>query len=301
MLGLQLYFVTNLEIYIPTIFYSFILGVFIVFFLGWFDDVKPLSVGKKLFIQILAASIFIHSGGIITLSSNEIINILISYFWFILIINSLNMLDNMDGLAIGIGTISIMFLVLVSIPPLYFSANLIIIPLGIISIASMFAFWLFNFIPASIFMGDSGSLSIGYILAALTIPSELNSSFGLTNDSNLESFIIFLIPLALLSAQIFDFCFVTISRLIRGMKPYIGGKDHSSHCFFLLGMSEKKAVFSLYLICIFGGVLAVLLKVYLFSALSIFVIYFSFLIILGLTIGILINKNSKLATHSNPN
>ena len=82
------------------------------------------------------------------------------------------MLDNMDGLAIGIASLSIMYLVLISIPSS--GADPLIIPLGISILAAFIAFWLFNYNPASIFMGDSGSLSIGFILAALAIPCELN-------------------------------------------------------------------------------------------------------------------------------
>ena len=293
MLCLQVYFVAKLGMNTPNIFWALILGVAFNFCLGWIDDIRPLGAFKKLFFQIIASSFFIHSGGSINFFSNELINILISYLWFIIIINSLNMLDNMDGLAIGVSCISIIFLVAVSYSSSSLSLNPIVILLGIISVASMAAFWLFNFNPASIFMGDSGSLSIGYILAAFTIPGEINFSYGVSNSSSLESLIIFLIPLALLSTQIFDFCFVTISRLLRGIKPYIGGKDHSSHGFALLGLNDKYAVYILYLLSVLGGILALTLKIYLLKALPFFLAYFIFLISLGCVLRFLVNKKSN--------
>ena len=180
------------------------------------------------------------------------------------------------------------YLVLISTPP---SGNVpLIIPLGITILAALIAFWLFNYNPASIFMGDSGSLSIGFILAALTIPSELNFNFGLSINTKIENYIYLFIPLALLSVQIFDFTFVTINRLLQGKKPYIGGKDHISHSLVKLGMSNKTAVFSLYFLGVLGGAIAVALKFYKFEAIIFCISYFIILMVLAIYLSLKVDN-----------
>ncbi|SVD08340.1 uncharacterized protein METZ01_LOCUS361194, partial [marine metagenome] len=236
----QIYIIFNQSLYLPLLGIVLVLGTLSMFILGLIDDIWPVKPLTKLLSQIAVSSLFIHAGGVFNLFAYDLINMLITYLWFLVIINSLNMLDNMDGLAVGIASLSIIYLVLISIPPS--GTEPLIILLGITILAALIAFWLFNFNPASIFMGDSGSLSIGFILAALTIPSELNYNFGLIVNTKIENYIFLLIPLALLSVQIFDFTFVTINRLLQGKKPYIGGKDHTSHSLVKLGMSNKKEV-----------------------------------------------------------
>jgi UDP-GlcNAc:undecaprenyl-phosphate GlcNAc-1-phosphate transferase len=269
-------------------------GVILMFILGWVDDVKPLSPLTKIFAQIIAGGLFIHSGGVLTITHVEIIDICITYFWFLAIINALNMLDNMDGLATGVAGLTAMFLVLVSYSPE--NMDPLVIPLGISFFATMFAFWLFNRHPASIFMGDSGSLAIGYTLAALAIPGALNANFGMESVMQADIFIMFLITLSLLSIPIFDLTFVTITRIYRGKKPYIGGRDHSSHTLVLLGLSEKQAVFLLYILSIIGGIIAIALKHYTYDALIYYLAYILLLIGLGIILGIFINKDEKTTT-----
>lgn len=278
---LQIYFICIHSIEIPSLAIILILGSLVMFFLGLIDDIWPISPIKKLLTQIVVAGLFIHSGGLFDLFQNNLMDILISYLWFIVIINSLNMLDNMDGLAAGVAGLSIIFLILIS----YASSTIndpLVIPFGVITLATLTAFLFFNSNPASIFMGDAGSLSLGFVLAALTIPSELNFNFGLSINSDTSSYIFLMIPIALLSVQIFDFFFVTINRLLQGKKPYIGGRDHTSHILVKLGMSDKKAVFSLYALSFFGGSLALSIKFYQFEAIIFFILYFIVLIILAI-------------------
>jgi UDP-GlcNAc:undecaprenyl-phosphate/decaprenyl-phosphate GlcNAc-1-phosphate transferase len=283
----QIYIIVSHSISIPLLGIILIVGTLSMFFLGLIDDIWPIGPIKKLLTQVVVAGLFIHSGGVFNLSSYDLLDIFISYLWFIVIINSLNMLDNMDGLAAGIACLSIIFLIIISIPSS--GSDPLIIPFGIIILATLIAFLLFNYNPASIFMGDSGSLSLGFALAALTIPSELNFNFGLSINSKINTYIFFLIPLALLSVQIFDFVFVTINRLIKGKKPYIGGRDHTSHTLVKLGMSDKKAVFFLYVLCILGGSVAVGIKFYKFDAIIFFVSYFFVLMVLAIYLSLKAN------------
>lgn len=276
----------------PILGFSLILGAMLMFLLGLIDDIWPTGPIIKLLLQIAAASIFIHTGGLLNLTTYAIINILLTYLWFIVIINSLNMLDNMDGLAIGVAFISILSLVLISIPSI--GNNPLIIQFGIIMLGSFSAFWLFNNNPASIFMGDSGSLSIGFILAALAIPSDLNFNFGLSSNSVVDSLLLILILLALLSVQLVDFIFVTINRLLKGKKPYVGGKDHTSHSLVKLGMSDKQAVILLYFFGFIGGILAILLKYFKEQVLIYGIIYFIILSFFAIYLSIKVEKNINL-------
>ena len=259
-----------------------------MFILGLIDDIWPVQPLTKILSQIAVSSLFIHAGGVFNIFTYDLLNTLLTYLWFLVIINSLNMLDNMDGLAVGIASLSVIYLVLISVTP---SGNSpLIIPLGITMLATLIAFWFFNYSPASIFMGDSGSLSIGFILAALTIPGELNYNFGLSVDTKIETYILLFAPTALLSVQIFDFSFVTINRLLQGKKPYIGGKDHTSHSLVKLGMSNKKAVFSLYFLGGLGGAIAVALKFYKFEAIIFCIAYLISLMIFAIYLSLKVDN-----------
>ena len=284
----QIYIIFNQSLYLPLLGIVLVLGTLSMFILGLIDDIWPVGPLIKLLSQIAVASLFIHAGGVFNLFEYDLLDTLITYLWFLVIINSLNMLDNMDGLAVGIASLSIIYLVLISIPPS--GTEPLIILLGITILAALIAFWLFNYNPASIFMGDSGSLSIGFILAALTIPGELNYNFGLSVNTKIENYIYLFVPLALLSVQIFDFIFVTINRLLQGKKPYIGGKDHTSHSLVKLGMSNKKAVFFLYFLGGVGGAIALALKFYKLEAIIFCISYFISLMILAIYLSLKVDN-----------
>ena len=159
------------------------------------------------------------------------LNQLVTYFWFIGIINAANMLDNMDGLASGVVIISIVTLVLLTLgvadkaPAEYFG-----IQLGLMLAAAVAGFWVFNRSPASIFMGDSGSLSIGYLVAGLAVPSSLNGFLGLATTENvLSNLLALIIPAMALALPIYDTTLVTLTRKWRGSAGMPEGRrDHSS-------------------------------------------------------------------------
>ena len=156
---------------------ALVFGSLLMFGLGLWDDLCELRPATKLSGQLVGASLFILAGGTFSLTGNPVLNQVVTYFWFIGIINAVNMLDSMDGLASGVAIISFVTLVLLTLgvadkaPAEYFG-----IQLGLMLAAAVAGFWVFNRSPASIFMGDSGSLSIGYLVAGLACQARSTAS-----------------------------------------------------------------------------------------------------------------------------
>jgi UDP-GlcNAc:undecaprenyl-phosphate/decaprenyl-phosphate GlcNAc-1-phosphate transferase len=261
-------------------------GAFFMFITGWLDDIHPLKPVSKLLAEIAAASVFIAAGGVLEVTAFDLLNVFISYFWFLGLINGVNMLDNMDGLASGLVIIATATLVILS---WYGPTQTVPLMMGLLLslMAALLGFWFFNKPPATIFMGDSGSLFIGYVLAALAIPSELNGFFGIVNiEKTVGPVMTLLIPAAVMVVPIFDTTLVTISRRWRGRKVSVGGKDHTSHRMVLLGLSERRAVWVLYAFSVLGSMVAVLMMMW--RELSVTVLGV-FVLILGLS-GVYLGK-----------
>lgn len=224
------------------------LGLFIgatfLFIVGLFDDRRHMRPYTKLFLQIIAASIAVFFGAAIGLPINRLLVTPLTLIWIVGVTNSFNLLDNIDGLATGISVISSLMIFFSS---LSFANNTLGI-FGLILAGSTLGFLPYNLNPAKIFMGDSGSMFLGYSLALISIS-------GTTRHiSNL--FATILIPLFILSVPIFDTIFVMIIRKFRGKRIFQGGTDHTSHGLVALGLSPRKTVFLLYIISIAFGLIA---------------------------------------------
>jgi UDP-GlcNAc:undecaprenyl-phosphate GlcNAc-1-phosphate transferase len=223
------------------VYWSLLAGSTLIFITGLYDDFKRITPPVKLFIQIIAATIVIFFGDRIDFFRWPIANILLTYIWLVGITNAINLLDNMDGLAGGISFIAALVLS-------YFFWRAENIPLLIISLSlagSILGFVIFNFPPAKIFMGDSGSMFLGFSLAALAIIRRPQAS---------NVFAIIAVPTLLFLLPILDTTLVTITRLMRGQSPTQGGTDHTSHRLIAFGLNERQAVLALYLIAIMSGV-----------------------------------------------
>ena len=231
----------------------FYIGCILTFFLGLADDLLELRPATKIIWQTVTICLPISAGLLLQWTPWYLVNVLLTFFWFIGIINAINIIDNMDGLSSGVVIISAASLgaILFSLPvgASYSSALLI----AVILAASVLGFWVFNRYPASIFMGDSGSLFLGFVLASLTIPSPLNGHLGTTS-----SMFAFILPVAILAFPIFDTTLVTVLRKYHGLPASRGGRDHSSHRLVGLGFSENKAVWILYAFSAVGGIIAFL-------------------------------------------
>jgi len=226
-----------------------------MFALGLYDDIKPITPPVKLLGQIVAASVVVFMGFTtdfftVRLPGNilaQIPNILITFLWLIGITNAINLIDNMDGLAGGIslitaGILSFLF---------WKAGNTPLLALSLALAGSLLGFLYFNFPPASIFMGDSGSLFIGFTLATLAIARQPQAS---------NVFAILGVPTILFLMPILDTALVTVTRIIRGQSPSQGGQDHTSHRLIAFGLSERQTLFVLYGVAIISGIVAIVLE-----------------------------------------
>jgi UDP-GlcNAc:undecaprenyl-phosphate GlcNAc-1-phosphate transferase len=227
-------------------------GSSIIFLLGLFDDFRSITPPAKLVGQILAAAVVVAFGYTTKFFTPKIANslvaqlpnILLTFVWLVGITNAINLLDNMDGLAGGIAFIASAFLAF-----FFWRAHdpgLILFALALAG--AVLGFLAFNWPPASIFMGDSGSLSLGFTLAALAIARQAQAS---------NVFAVMGVPTLLFLLPILDTTFVTFTRLLRGQSPAQGGRDHTSHRLIAFGLSERQTLLVLYTIAVLSGVVGI--------------------------------------------
>lgn len=225
--------------------WSVLTAIVIMFTIGLYDDFKHISPPVKLVFQILAATIVIFFGHItIEFFRWPIANILLTFLWLVGITNAINLLDNMDGLAGGVALITAGFLSIFFWRTGY--PELLVLSLALCG--SILGFLVFNFPPAKIFMGDSGSMFLGFSLAVLAIARR-------TQASNI--FAIIGVPTLVLLLPILDTGLVAITRILRGQSPAVGGKDHTSHRLVAFGLSEREALLVLYGIAIVSGLASI--------------------------------------------
>jgi len=221
-------------------------GTFL-FAVGLVDDIVNIRPYQKLIGQLIGAGTLVMFGLKLPLTGFEIVDIWITVFWVVGITNAINLLDNMDGLAAGISAIASFSLAM------NFAANGLTNELLLISalIGALIGFLVFNFNPASIFMGDCGSMFIGFLLSGTVLLNQVGGrSRGIAA--------ILAVPVLILFVPIFDTTFVTLLRKLWGRKASQGGRDHTSHRLVALGLSERTAVLMLYGFAVVAGVLSLL-------------------------------------------
>jgi UDP-GlcNAc:undecaprenyl-phosphate GlcNAc-1-phosphate transferase len=225
--------------------WSILISIAIMFSIGLYDDFKHISPPVKLVFQLLAATIVIFYGHYtINFFRWPIANILLTFFWLVGITNAINLLDNMDGLAAGVALITSGFLSI-----FFWKSGLPELLILSLSLAgSIIGFLIFNFPPAKIFMGDSGSMFLGFSLAVLAVARR-------TQASNI--FAIVGVPTLIFLLPILDTGLVAITRILRGQSPAMGGTDHTSHRLVAFGLSERQAVLVLYGIAIISGIASI--------------------------------------------
>ncbi len=217
--------------------------------MGLIDDRKAMGPGLKFILQILICSVVaLYPRVRITLFiGSPLLTWGITLFWLLFIINSFNFFDNMDGLASGIAMIAaFLFAVVAGLRGQHFVAALAMATAGVAA-----GFYLHNRAPASIFMGDSGSHLLGFLLAVL---GTLTLFY---KESETPTTAAFLIPLMILALPIFDTFAVVYIRLREGRPIYTGDHSHISHRFLKLGVSRKTAVLLVHLLSLALGLGAV--------------------------------------------
>jgi UDP-GlcNAc:undecaprenyl-phosphate GlcNAc-1-phosphate transferase len=220
----------------------------LLFVVGLIDDLVQIKPYAKLIAQLIAAAVAVYFGLRLPWTGHEAVNDFITIFWLVGITNAINLLDNMDGLAGGVAVISCVFLAVTFMlngqaPEAIMTAILA---------GSILGFLAYNFHPASIFMGDCGSMFVGFMLGGTALLSQYGRSRNLTS--------VLLAPVLILMIPIFDTCMVTVARKLSGRPISQGGRDHASHRLVAMGMSEKRAVLMLYAFAACSGALALAVR-----------------------------------------
>lgn len=236
-----------------------LIGAGILAVLGVIDDCKALDAKLKFVVQVVAALIVVFYGDIrISVFSNPNVfstepyvilpmwlSVIVTVVWIVFITNAVNFIDGLDGLAAGVSAIMSMSLVFIAISYHEYTIALV----GLALMGSCFGFLPFNFNPAKIFMGDTGSTFLGYILAVLSIQGMFKS----------YAVISFAVPVLMLGLPLFDAAFAMIRRVISGKSPMIADRGHLHHRLYDMGFSQKQTVFILYAISGVLGITAILL------------------------------------------
>ena len=226
--------------------WSIIAGGGVLFLLGLIDDFITIKPASKLIGQIIGASIAVYLGHRLVIPGFELLSIPLTIFWIVAITNAYNLIDNMDGLAAGVGAISLAFM----IAALAAQGNDTLSIAAMALLGSLLGFLIFNFNPASIFMGDAGSMFIGFTLSVLSL-------HGDTKKSALAAVAV---PCLALLVPLLDITLVSATRILTGRSVAQGGRDHSSHRLVSLGLSERNAVLILYALAAAAGGAALLVN-----------------------------------------
>lgn len=234
-----------------------LLGSVIIVVMGIIDDITPLRASLKFVIQILAALIPVYYGVQITCVSNPNLfsdnpywnfgwlSIPITVIWIVGLTNAVNLIDGLDGLAIGVSSISALTMLAIAI--LVAEPQVAVIMAALVG--ACIGFMPYNMNPAKIFMGDTGSTFLGYILACITIQ-------GLFKFYAVISFVV---PFLILGLPIFDTMFAIIRRISHGQNPMAPDRSHVHHRLIDMGLNQKQAVAVLYVISAILGLSAVVL------------------------------------------
>ena len=225
-------------------------GGVVLHVLGLLDDVHPLGAVAKLVVMTAAGLVVSAVGGVrIAEFLGPVASIILTTVWIVVVTNAFNFLDNMDGLSAGVACICTAFLVICGI-----MAGQILVPgLACIFLGAMLGFLVFNFPPARTFMGDGGSLLIGYMLAVVSILTSYYES-----GSGGPPFALAM-PLVVLAVPLYDFVSVVMIRLAEGRNPLKGDQRHFSHRLVDRGLSRRAAVLTIYLATAATGLGATLL------------------------------------------
>ncbi|MFZ7111130.1 MAG: glycosyl transferase [Desulfatiglandales bacterium] len=248
-----------------------------IFVLGLVDDIITMDPQHKLVGQFVISSILVFFGFRLEWTSWLTLNLLISIVWIVGITNAFNLLDNMDGLSAGVAFIAGAFLFLTtSLNPGHFDGGGSLLMCAAL-LGALLGFLFYNFNPASIFMGDAGSLFIGFLLTCLTMTSGAERAVA----GPVRHFLsVIAIPLLILFIPILDTGFVSVMRKLFQRPISQGGRDHSSHRLVAIGFSERKAVLVLYGFSIVSGLIALTINRLSIGSNLVLILFYLLLVIL---------------------
>jgi len=234
-----------------------LLGAIIIVILGVFDDIYDLPAKFKFLVQIVAAIVAVASGNLIDVISNPnvfsqdpwlelgLLAYPVTVIWIVAVTNAVNLIDGLDGLACGVSTISSMTMLVIA---LLVAEVDVAVMMGALAGACL-GFLPYNLNPAKIFMGDTGSTFLGFILATVSVQGMFK----------MYTIISFVVPFLMLGLPIFDTCFAFARRIAHGQSPMHPDRSHVHHRLIDMGFSQKQAVGILYVISAILGLSAVVL------------------------------------------
>ncbi|NVO02386.1 MAG: undecaprenyl/decaprenyl-phosphate alpha-N-acetylglucosaminyl 1-phosphate transferase [Bacteroidetes bacterium] len=273
-------------------FIGVLLASTIGFMLGLFDDAYNTKPWLKLFAQISCAFTLIVSGTYIHMFSNVYLDYIFTIFWVVGIMNSINLLDNMDAVSTFVSSSILITIITTIILQNDFSNPLLFITTGVL--ASLIGFLYYNWNPSKMFMGDTGSQFLGVFLASVGIVFFWNvketSGNEIPNKQLMITLLAFIVP-------IIDTFTVVIKRLSMKKSPFIGGKDHTTHHLSYLGFSDRTVSLIILAISLFSSFLIILLlnfiewkQIYFVPLIIYFIAVFAILFYIS-------NINKKDANH----
>ena len=235
-----------------------LLGAVVIVVLGVVDDITPLPAKLKFVVQIIAALIPVFHGVVIKAVSNpnllsdnaywqmgNISSVVITVLWIVAITNSVNLIDGLDGLANGVSAISATTMLVIALVTQQEQVAIVLAAL----VGACVGFMPYNMNPAKMFMGDTGATFLGYILATMSIQGLFKYYAVIT----------FVVPFLILGLPIFDTTFAFIRRIAHGQSPMHADRSHIHHRLIDMGLNQKQAVATLYVISAILGLSAVVL------------------------------------------
>ncbi|MGE7603947.1 glycosyltransferase family 4 protein [Peribacillus sp. NPDC097675] len=230
-----------------------IVGAIVIILIGVLDDIYELRAAPKFLGQILAALIIVLWGGLEVEFINlpfftdtlefGIFSIPITILWIVSIINAINLIDGLDGLAGGVSTIALVTIATMAL----IKGDLFVATIALIVIGSTLGFLKYNFHPAKIFMGDTGALFLGYIIAVLSL-------LGFKNVTMIS----LIVPIIILGVPISDTFFAIIRRVVNKQPISAADKSHLHHCLLNLGFTHKQTVILIYALAACFGLAAII-------------------------------------------
>jgi UDP-GlcNAc:undecaprenyl-phosphate GlcNAc-1-phosphate transferase len=220
---------------------------------GLVDDIKQLRPWPRFVVQnviaVIATLILISNNTLGSAVGIIAIDFALTLFWLVGISNSINFFDNIDGGASGTAAITSLALFCIALQ----NGQVLVAAMSVVLVGSTLGFLIWNKSPARIYMGDAGSLFLGLLMASLTIQLDTKSDSGIFG---------LLVPILLLAIPILDTSVAVLKRLVRGISPFQGGKDHLSHRLLRIGLNRKIAVIILWTLSLFFSCAGVLLHLY---------------------------------------
>ena len=214
-------------------FLGLILPSLAIAFIGLLDDLFELPPWPRFIAQssvgvVTSFMLYLSDSGV-KLFNNQLVDGALTTIWVVTIINALNFMDNMDGLATSLSIVISLSLFILS----YLNGQYLVAALCMALVAACIGFLFWNRRPASIYLGDAGALYLGFLLAAISIRVDVNSDIEIIRV---------LVPLLIFAIPVIDITQVVISRVVKGKSPFEGGRDHLSHLLLNKGLSEGKVL-----------------------------------------------------------